>query len=128
MHDRAGEAVVGDDEVAAAAQDQGLLAGLIGLAHGADQLVVGRRLDEAARRAAEPQRGVAGEVHLLAEHGHQARRTVALARVRTFSPAERAVSATTTALSSSLSSTLPEITISAPSSSGTMTMEENRTP
>ena len=40
-HDRAGEALVGDDEVGAAAEDEQRLVGVVDLADGVDQLVGG---------------------------------------------------------------------------------------
>src|SRR5580704_485138 len=56
-------------------------------------------------------------------------RTTARARVRTLASPERAVSASTTRLPSSFSSIWPLISTVAPaSSSGTTTIEENRTP
>ena len=52
-----GHALVGDHDVRAAGEDE------VGAAGGLDDLVLGARLDELARRAAEPQRGQAGEFH-----------------------------------------------------------------
>ena len=60
-HDDARPALVGDDEVAAAAHEQHGLARGVGRAHGLDELV-GRGGDDDPRgRAAEPQRGQVGE-------------------------------------------------------------------
>jgi len=66
-HDRAVESLVGDDQVAAAAQDQDRLAPAVGGAHRGDHVRVGGRLGEPRRRAAQAQGGAAGERHLLAD-------------------------------------------------------------
>jgi len=65
----------------------------------------------------------------LAMGGVRGSRTTARDRVSTLSPADRAVSATTTRLSSSFSSMMPLTSmVTKPSSSGTTTGAENRTP
>ena len=53
--DRAGEAVVGDDDVAAAGQHEQGLAGRVGLADRRDEFLLGGGLHEPPRRAAEAQ-------------------------------------------------------------------------
>ena len=55
-HDRPGEPLVGDDDVAAAREDEHRLAGLVGRPHVRDELVLGGGLDEPARRTAQSQR------------------------------------------------------------------------
>ena len=55
-HDRAREALVGDDDVAAAGQHEQRLVRDVGFAHERHELALGRRVDEPRRRAAEAQR------------------------------------------------------------------------
>jgi uncharacterized membrane protein YfcA len=62
VDDRSGEALVGHHEVAAAGQDEHRLAGQVGVADGADELLLGSRLDEAGGGAAEAQRCEIGEL------------------------------------------------------------------
>ena len=82
LDDRAVEAVVGDHEVAAAAEHQHRLAGVVRGVDGLDQLGLGRRRAPSARgRAAEPQRGVVAR----AAASRQAR-TTALGMPSTFCP------------------------------------------
>src|SRR6185369_7721017 len=115
------EPLVGDDKVAAAAQDQQRLAGHVGGPHRVDELVLGSGPDEAAGWAAEADRGVIRQLH--------GRRTTACARVSTFASPDRAVMSTATWLPSSLPVTTPAISTWAPlSSSGTTTGVENLTP
>src|ERR1039457_502867 len=130
---RAGEAVVGDHQIASAAEDQQRPGSLVGGADLGDDLLVGPGLDDPAGRPAQPDRGELRESYLLTDLCHpwpaQARRTTARARVSTLASAERAVSASTARLPSSFSSTRALTSMVAPvSSSGTTTMEENRTP
>ena len=61
--DGAVEPGVGDDEVAAAADDQDRIAGLIGDAHRVEKVSLGRDLEHGPGRPAEPQRRQLGEVH-----------------------------------------------------------------
>jgi hypothetical protein len=56
VHDGAGEALVGDDQVAAATEDEDGAGG----AGRFDELIVGGRGDEAARGTAQAERGVVG--------------------------------------------------------------------
>ena len=81
----AGEALVGDHEVAAAAQHEHGLAGLVGPAHGVDELVVRRGAHPGAGRTTEPQRRVVAQ-------GAQAR-TTATGLPSTVSPRQVTVSA-----------------------------------
>ncbi len=68
-HDGAVEALVGDDEVAAAGDEQDRRAGLVAGADGVDELVGGRRLHPGAGGPAETQGGVLGEAGLLRQPG-----------------------------------------------------------
>ena len=70
LHDGAVEAVVGDDEVAAAAEHQHRLAGVVGGRHRVDELGLGGRLDPARGRTAEPQRGPVGQPLDRVGHWH----------------------------------------------------------
>ena len=60
---RAGEAVVGDDQVGAAAQHQDRLTGGVGGGHRLDHLVLGGGAHPAGRGTAEPERGVVPQEH-----------------------------------------------------------------
>jgi hypothetical protein len=68
VHHGSGKALVGHDQVAPAAEDEHRLAGGIRVPYLGDDLVIGARVDEAGGRAANAERRVPGETHLLT-HG-----------------------------------------------------------
>ena len=68
MYHGSGKALVGHDQVAAAAEDEHRLAAGIRVAHLGDDLVIGARVDEASGRAANAERRIPRETHLLT-HG-----------------------------------------------------------
>ena len=61
LDDHPGEPVVGDDQVAAPAEEKDRAAGGVRLAYGGDELVLRRGPDPLLRGAAEPERGVVGQ-------------------------------------------------------------------
>jgi hypothetical protein len=68
LHDGAGEARVGDDDVAASGEHEQWLAGGVGRAHRSDDVLLRARLQQAPGRAAEPQRRQLAERGV---HGHR---------------------------------------------------------
>ena len=74
VHHRAGKALVGDDEVAAATEHEQRLTALIGRLDLGHDRRLGGRLDQPARGTAETQRGVVRQGDLLTDGQARSRR------------------------------------------------------
>ncbi len=69
LDDRSGKAVIGDDDVAPAGQDEDRLARFIAGADGVDQVLLGLGTQPGARRSTQPQRRVVLEQFEELRHG-----------------------------------------------------------
>src|SRR5674476_181153 len=125
------EAIVGDDQVRAAADDQQRLVGVVNRANCVNQLVGGLDRDQALCRATYSHGGQARQpdVMFLSHECSQSRTTTAVARPSTLSVPHIAVSSTVPRLVwSSTAATTAVTTTSAPLSYGTTTGLVNRVP
>ena len=128
-HDGAAEAVIGDDEVGAAGQEQQGRAHLVRGPDGGDDLVEGLGGDEGVGRPADAHGRERRQLDAVLGRAHQSSRATARQRPSTLSSPQVTVSSTVASrVCSSRDFTTPATAISAPAPCGTTTGLVKRVP